>query len=317
VVLTIRVTGPLDRPAEAAYAGHMLPRDHWLNAILKLDPERDFHEIYRISSAHEFPWDTMQALGFALYRTYAVPSIGRLLAETGEFTARPQKRYDDTVLILDAILEHGFDSEQGREALRRMNRMHRHYPISNEDFRYVLSTFVVVPKRWMDAYGWRGYTDHEVRAFTTYYRTLGRHMGIRDLPETYAGFEELLEDYERRNFCFDQGGRSVSDATLDLFQSWYPGPAGKLMRSASVCLLDAPLREAFGYGAPPAALSAVVRGGLRLRGRVVRWLPPRRDPFYARQNSNVRGYPNGYRVAELGTFPGGCPVAGSVSAEET
>ncbi|MBF9069536.1 hypothetical protein [Streptacidiphilus fuscans] len=102
--------------------------------------------------------------------------------------------------------------------------------------------------------------------------------------------------------------------TLDLFQSWYPGPAGTLMRSASLCLLDAPLREAFGYGAPPAALSVVVRGSLRLRGRVVRRLPPRREPFHARQNSNVRGYPNGYRVAELGTFPGGgCPVAGGAA----
>ncbi|MFE1781442.1 DUF2236 domain-containing protein, partial [Streptomyces sp. NPDC059506] len=61
-------------------------RHEWLERIRRLDPDRDFHEIYRISSAHEFPWDTVQALGFALYRTYAVPGIGRLLAGTGEFT---------------------------------------------------------------------------------------------------------------------------------------------------------------------------------------------------------------------------------------
>ncbi|WP_042443183.1 oxygenase MpaB family protein [Streptacidiphilus jiangxiensis] len=287
----------------------MLRRDHWLKQIHRLDPEQDFLEIYRISSFHEFPWDTVQSLGFALYRTYAVPSVGRLLAQTGEFAARPQKRYDDTVLILDAILEHGFDSDQGREALRRMNRMHRHYPISNEDFRYVLSTFVVVPKRWLDAYGWRRYTDHELRAATLYFRTLGQHMGIRDIPETFAEFEALLDAYEREHFRFDQGGRSVSDATLDLFQSWYPGAAGRLMRRASVCLLDDELREAFGYAAPSAALSALVQGGLRLRGRVVRMLPSRREPLYARQGPNIRGYKDGYRLAELGTFPGGgCPV---------
>ncbi len=88
-------------------------RYDWLRRIHRLDPDRDYHEIYGISTAHEFPWDFMQALGFALYRTYAVPSIGRLLAGTGEFTGRPQKRYDDTVLILDAIGEHGMESEQG------------------------------------------------------------------------------------------------------------------------------------------------------------------------------------------------------------
>ena len=50
-----------------------------------------------------------QALSFALFHTYAVPSIGSLFrARTGEFIARTQQRYDDTTLILDAVLEHGF-----------------------------------------------------------------------------------------------------------------------------------------------------------------------------------------------------------------
>lgn len=88
-------------------------RDHWIRQISRLDPDTDYHEIYGISSSYEFPWDTMQALGFALYRTYAVPSIGQLLGQTGEFTERAQKRYDDTVLILDAVGEHGPDVGRG------------------------------------------------------------------------------------------------------------------------------------------------------------------------------------------------------------
>lgn len=132
-----------------------MQRYDWLKKIQRMDPETEFTEIYRISSWYEFPWDYTQSLSFALYRTYAVPSIGRLLAGTGEFTRRTQKRYDDTVLILEAVIEHGFDSSQGREAIRRMNGMHRRYDISDADYRYVLSTFVVTPKRWMDDYGWR------------------------------------------------------------------------------------------------------------------------------------------------------------------
>ena len=53
--------------------------------------------------AHEFPWDITQALGLALYRTYAVPSIGELLSATGEFEQRTHKRYADTGLILEAV----------------------------------------------------------------------------------------------------------------------------------------------------------------------------------------------------------------------
>ncbi len=34
-----------------------------------------------------------------------------------------------------------------------------------------------------------------------------------------------------------------------------------------------------------------------------RRLPPRREPLYARQLPNIRSYPRGYDVAELGTFP--------------
>lgn len=285
-----------------------MQRNHWLQRIRGLDPDKDFEEIYRISSAHEFPWDTMQALGFALYRTYAVPSIGRLLLETGEFTARPQKRYDDTALILDAPGEHGLDSPQGRAAIRRMNQMHRAYDISDDDFRYVLATFVVIPKRWLDDYGWRPYTRHEIRAATNYYRALGARMNISDIPETFEDFERLLTDYEREHFAYEEGGHAVSEATLDLMASWYPGPLAPLMRKASLCLMDPPLRAAFGYADPPRALERAVRGGMRLRGRAVRLLPPRRTPHFARQSPNIRSYPQGYDLAALGTFPGRCPV---------
>lgn len=47
-------------------------------------------------------------------------------------------------------------------------------------------------------------------------------MAIKDLPEDSAGFEDLLDDYERENFAFDPGGRRVADATRDLMTSFPP-----------------------------------------------------------------------------------------------
>ncbi|MFJ7156450.1 oxygenase MpaB family protein [Streptomyces sp. NPDC101118] len=283
-----------------------------LKEILRLDPEKDFLTIYRLTATYEFPWDFTRALELALYRTYAVPSIGRLLAETAEFTERPQKRYDDTALLLDAVVEHGFDSEQGRTAIRRINRMHRSYDISNDDMRYVLCTFVVIPKRWMDVYGWRPMTGHETRAAARYYATLGRHMGIQDIPATFEEFEAFLDAYEKEHFGWDEGGRKVSDATLGLMASWYPAPLAPALKAASLALLDEPLLAAFRYEPPRPAVRALVRGALRLRGRAVRLMPPRRAPHYARQNPEIKGYPDGYEVSALGTFPvpgvRGCPV---------
>ncbi|MDC7335884.1 oxygenase MpaB family protein [Streptomyces lydicus] len=287
-------------------------RYDWLKEIRRLDPERDFLTIYRIIATHEFPWDITRALELALYRTYAVPSIGRLLAKTAELTDRTQKRYDDTALLLDAVLEHGFDGEDGRTAIRRINQMHRSYDISDEDMRYVLCTFVVVPKRWLDAYGWRPLSAHERAAVAAYYRTLGRHMGITELPQTYEDFERCLDSYEEAHFGWDEDARRVSDATLDLMAGWY-GPLAPVVRGASMALLDDTLLAAFRYDRPRPAVRKAVRGALKLRARAVRLLPPRRTPHYARQNPEIKGYPNGFRVAELGTFPaarrtGGCPV---------
>ena len=88
-----------------------LPRSHWQRHVARLDPETDYEEIYRVLVAHEFPWDMNQALSFALFRTYAVPSIGRLLDETGEFARDTQKRYDDTALLLDEPFQHGLHSD--------------------------------------------------------------------------------------------------------------------------------------------------------------------------------------------------------------
>ena len=281
-----------------------------LRRIETLDPAKDYAEIYRLMGSFEFPWDMTQALSFALFRTYAVPSIGDLLARTGELTARTQKRYDDTVLILDAVAEHGMDSPEGRTAIRRMNQMHGSYDISNDDLRYVLATFVVTPIRWIDEYGWRRTTEIERIAGANYYRELGRRMGIREVPRTWQGFARLLDAYEREHFGLDPGGRTVAEATLALLATFPPNdrlpPA--LVRRISLATMDAPLRAAFGFPDPPRLVQALVRGGLKARGRFVRLRPPRREPFFARQLPQIRSYPSGYRVAELGTFPPGCPV---------
>ncbi|GGS13592.1 peptidase [Streptomyces aureoverticillatus] len=283
-----------------------------LQQIRCLDPEKDFLTIYRLSAVYEFPWDFTRALELALYRTYAVPSIGRLLAQTAELTDRTQKRYDDTALLLDAIVEHGFDSDLGRTAVRRINQMHRSYDISDDDMRYVLCTFVVMPKRWIDTYGWRRFSQHEAAASAVYYRTLGQHLGIKGIPGSYEEFAECLDAYEEAHFGWDEGARRVSDATIDLMASWYPRPLAPVLRAATIALLDDSLVKAFGYEQPHALTRTLVRRAVRLRGRAVRLLPPRTAPHYARQNREIKGYPDGYRVDELGTRPvpgvRGCPV---------
>jgi hypothetical protein len=130
-------------------------------------------------------------------------------------------------------------------------------------------------------------------------------MGIDDVPETFPEFERLLDDYEGEHFAFDPGGRAVADATLDLMSTFTPirwAPAA-LGRRFAYALMDDHLLAAFRYPRPAGWERALARGALRLRGRLVRLLPARRTPKYARQSSSIRSYPDGYDVDRLGTFP--------------
>ncbi|MEX0704778.1 MAG: hypothetical protein WD069_21955 [Planctomycetales bacterium] len=83
----------------------MSARFRILDAIRRLDPERECQRIVFLSSCFDFSFDTTRSLEFALFRTYCVPSISGLLDRTGEFRARPQKRYDDTDLIVSELME--------------------------------------------------------------------------------------------------------------------------------------------------------------------------------------------------------------------
>lgn len=88
------ITGPVVRGIAT------IGRYDILHEIEQLDPERDHQRVMHLSFGYEFPWDSIRALEMALYRTYCVPSISKLLDRTGEFANNTQRRYDDTSILV-------------------------------------------------------------------------------------------------------------------------------------------------------------------------------------------------------------------------
>ncbi|MFD9704336.1 oxygenase MpaB family protein [Lentzea sp. NPDC059081] len=272
-----------------------------LRRISSLDPVNDHEEILRISAGLEFPWDYQKSLEMALFRTYCVPTISGLLERTGEFERRPQKRYDDTAVLMAELVEHGYDSPRGREALRVVNRQHGRYDITNDDMLYVLSTFVYDPIDWLSRYGWRPLTDNERLASFHFYRAVGARMGIREIPASYDEFLGFKKAYEERHFVFAPSNRRIGQYTLDLFCSWYPAAVKPLVSRAVIGMLDPLMVRAFGFTEPPSWVSTLGRLALRLRALVVRRLPVRRSLKLTRaRNRTYPGYPDGYRPSDLG-----------------
>ena len=270
-----------------------------LAEIRRLDPEPDHGRIVHLDACFEFPLDTTLSSQLAFFRTYAVPSIARLLDATGEFALRAQRRYDDTELLIAEFVEHGYDSPRGRAAIRRMNRLHGPHGIANQDFLYVLSTLVLEPIRWNERFGWRPLLEAERQSTFHFWRRVGRLMGIRGLPETLAGLEAFNRRFELERFAFSAEGRRVAIATRDLFLGWFPWLPRRLGARAIYALLDDRVLDAFAFPHPSAAERAAVAAALRTRARVVRLLPPRRAP-HLRTAARRRSYPRGYSIDELG-----------------
>jgi hypothetical protein len=128
-----------------------------------------------------------------------------------------------------------------------MNQLHGRFDIANEDFLYVLSTFIYEPIRWNERFGWRPLCEQERLGYFHFWRAVGRRMNIRDIPASFEAFERFNRDYERQHYRFTEANQRVGAATRELFVRWFPRRLAPLVRSAIYALLDDLLREAFGF----------------------------------------------------------------------
>lgn len=269
-----------------------------LRRIRRMDPRQDHELIFRWITQYEFPRDYLHGASVAFLRDYGVPRVSRLLDRTQEFERAGQKRYDDTVLLAYELVREGMDSEHGRAAAGHLNRIHGRYRIPNEDFLYVLATTVVGPKRWIDRYGWRRLSRQETESLALVGRRMGEMMGISGVPDTYAAFERLHDDYEREMFAYDPANRRVAAATLRVMAAWYPAPLRRVASRVVLAVLDEPLLEALGFRPQPRWLRAVVHRAFRVRAVAIRLLPGR--PEWLPRKPVARTYPFGWTLDDLG-----------------
>lgn len=267
--------------------------------IARLDPVQDCQRIVHLLVCYEFPFDITRCLELALFHTYASTSISRLLAATGEFRKHGQKRYDDTRILISHFLEEGYDSEFGRQAIERMNLIHSKFVIPNDDYLFVLSTFISYPYDWLRQHGYRPLTAHEELAWFSFFRNIGERMGLRQIPENWPDFQQWAQRYEDRYLVYAKSNREVADATVAIFAGWFPRPLRFLVQPVVAALISDKLRQAFGYPTPRPALTALLYAALRLRSRFKCWVHLERYPKRL-SNTRNRTYPgNSYEIDRI------------------
>eukprot|EP00752_Nemacystus_decipiens_P017543 g15722.t1 len=310
-------------------------RIRWMRR--SLDAEKDASEIMRQMSQLEFPFVITKALEFALFVTYGIPSISKLLQKTGEFQKSVGKRYDDTDLILREYYEDGPGCERSETAIGRLNAIHGMYAkeISNADMLFTLAQFVTAPVIWIDRFGWRRCTELEKKALLVHYKKMGERMGIKGLEvwETWDDANAFQIAYGEEYFRYAPSNAVIAGVTVDLFVSLAPKLFQTGARWGVYALIDPPLLKAMGFPRAPILLEWFMKGCLLLRAAVIRlFLPPRPDFLAARRtpvsaaaketstdenlkpkynpfNDRQLGclfYQDGYKIGELGTAS--CPA---------
>ena len=268
--------------------------------IEALDAERDCQRIVHLLVCYEFPFDLTRATEMALFHTFGSRSVARLLDRTNEFCTRGQKRYDDTRLLIGQFIQSGWDGDAGRRSMEQMNHIHARFDIPNDDYLFVLWTFIDFPLRWTDDFGWRRFTPHERAAWFHFWYGIGVRMGLRDIPATRTAFDAFVSDYEARELVYEPANQRVAEATVAVMAHWLPRPLRFAVRPVVACLVPPRLLPAIGFVAPPAWFAASVRGVLKARARIKRLVSMERHPALLATALN-RSYPgNRYRIESLG-----------------
>jgi len=146
-------------------------------------------------------------------------------------------------------------------------------------------------------------TDGEQLAMFTYYRELGRRMGISGIPETIESFEAYNREFESARFRYRESNVVIGTVTRDMLLGFYLWrvfwPLGRPVIDA---LLDEPLRDALRFPAPPAWVAASIKALFGVRARILRLLPESTTPRLGTKKRR-KTYPKGYEIEKLGTFP--------------
>ena len=269
--------------------------------ISTLNVETDYLRIYQLTTLYDFATDARVGLNLAFYRIFAIPRMANLLVETGELLGRPVKRAYDTGLVMYELIANGFDDPRGREMVRLLNRAHRPWPITDEDYRYVLAAFIVVPIRWIDRRGWRALLPAEREASVRFYRELGKRMRIADPPQSYEEAAQILDSYEHKHMAPSEAGRRLMGATQEIVVRKVPKPLRRFGPAVTSALLGEPtLNDALDLPPSRTSLSALVDVAFRVRNGVQRLKKPASAPWFVPGRPVRTLYPSGYSLNDLG-----------------
>ncbi|KIM48566.1 hypothetical protein M413DRAFT_20940 [Hebeloma cylindrosporum] len=276
----------------------------WKDGKGSITPE-EAQKIVAVSIMYDMPIVLNYAIAFALFKTYGIPSISKLLASTKELKSKEtvSRRYADTGILIATWVGcpiSGFldpslsainrvpdpkpaDDPRAMIALARTNWIHSKYRISNEDYLYTLSLFVLEPITWATRFGWRKLSPLEQHAYYIFWVEIGNRMGIQDIPDTLEGLRLWSEAYQETYMVPADTNKEVAGYTVEELLSPVPEAFGlkALGERMVICLMEDAVRESTSYAKQPWLLHKFLVAALGQAAFVQRWflLPRSHEKF--------------------------------------
>ncbi|KAF6829988.1 hypothetical protein CPLU01_07603 [Colletotrichum plurivorum] len=224
--------------------------------------------VMRELALQEFPIMFYGSVSFALFKTYGIPTISKLLVATSQLSgeATASKRRTDTGVLMSEIMQNKPECPRNIEAIARVNFLHSRWrqagKISNGDMLYTLCLFVLEPLRWVATYEWRDLTLLEKNAMAVFWSELGREMEISydclvpymDNKDDPLAWLEALRiwsgKYQEEHMVYAVPNEKLAHANVNLLLMDVPRFARSFVFGQVLCLMEPILRRAMGYEDP-------------------------------------------------------------------
>ncbi|KAL0931087.1 uncharacterized protein CTRU02_213822 [Colletotrichum truncatum] len=228
----------------------------------------DASAVVRKLSQREFPTMFYTSVSFALFMTYGIPTISKLLVATSQLSgdATASKRRTDTGVLMTEIIHNEPKSHRNIDAIARVNFLHDRWrkagKISNDDMLFTLSLFALEPVRWTARYEWRDLTMIEKNAIAIFWKEVGKEMEISyDCLFPYMGQKndpiawlEALDiwstKYQEHNMVYAVSNEKLAHANVYLLLLDAPKWAHSFVFAGVRCFMAPQLRRAMGYEDP-------------------------------------------------------------------
>lgn len=236
----------------------------WISEkIDSLDTEKDFAQIVDLMmnwrDNSPFLHHTLYTIAFI--RQVADPEVADIVYRNGggRIIKAAYERANETMQFFGNWYKNGPDSANGMGSIEKMNAIHKNFNISNQQYLYTLATLVVLGNRFKKLVGLKENPANEKKAFTEFWKVVGRRMHLTEIPETYEEFDTFYDEYEKANFNPSEVGLHCCEALIDEFTSRWFADKPKSGRRFLLAHFDDTLRAIYPLEYPNKLVSFMLR----------------------------------------------------------